>query len=192
MVAKTRDDAEDDYWGEVERLLRLEHRAKKAEAAKAVREFRIHMEPAGQTVYNSDPAEVARTIIGHGLIPSIPAEGLNLLLTFQLTDPNAVLEAPMAAAKSAAGLIDALGNYERLMGGEGFNLQGAEALPGLVLVTLKPVRALGAAERLKAVAEELERAFKGAARVDAKLKAEVGLRKAAGEQWSAATYHKAA
>jgi len=60
------------------------------------------------------------------------------------------------------------------------------------LVTLKPVRALGAAERLKAVAEELERAFKGAARVDAKLKAEVGLRKAAGEQWSAATYHKAA
>ena len=188
----TATDTGTEYWSEVERILRLEHRAKRAEAAGAVAQFRIHIEPAGQTIFNSDPSEIAATIIGHGLIPSLPAVGLQLQLAFALADPESVLADPLTVATTAAGLIDALSDYERLLGGRGFSVDGAEALPGLVLVILKPVQAVGAAARLKRVAEEVERAWKRAAKVDAKLKAQLGLRKAAGERVSASPCYKAA
>lgn len=188
----TATDTGTEYWNEVERILRVEHRAKRAESTDAVEKFRAHMEPAGQTIYNSDPTEIAATIIGHGLVPSLPAVGLHLQLAFALADPETVLADPLAVATSAAGLIDALSDYERILGGQGFSVDGAEALPGLVLVTLKPKIALRAADRLKRVAEEVERASRRAARADAKLKAEVGLRKAAGERVTASPWYKAA
>jgi hypothetical protein len=143
----------DAYWEDVADELAKTHHAPAAEIPAAVAEFRQHMAPAGQTIYNDAPAEVAETIVAHGLLPSVPPVGICLQLTFKWTDPDKVLDDPMLVARKVAGLIDALSDYERQLGGAGFMTDGAESAPGRVWLYLKPAEASGAMDRLKGVAD---------------------------------------
>ena len=53
-------------------------------------EFRIRTAPASQTIFNSDPADIAATVIGHDRISSLPGVGLHLPMAFGLADPETV------------------------------------------------------------------------------------------------------
>ncbi len=143
----------DAYWADVAEELRTTHHAPAADVPQAISEFRSHMAPAGQTIYNDDPAEIARTIVAHGLIPSVPQVGLCLQLTFVLTDPDEVLDDPHAVAATVAKLIDAVSDYELSLGGNGLTAYGMDAAPGVVQLYLKPSNAMGAMTRLKIVAD---------------------------------------
>ena len=182
----------DAYWADVAEELEQTHHVPPNEIPAAIAEFRQHMAPAGQTIYNDDPAEIAATMVGHGYFDSVPAVGLCLQVVFKLLDADDVLTDPTAAAKSAAGFIDALDEMERVFGGEGLTLDEAEAVPGYVVLSLKPVQALGAAERLARLAEEVQQASKVAADADVKLTAELRKRTGAGEQVFVTPHYKAA
>ncbi len=182
----------DEYWADVAEELERTHHAPPADIPAAIAEFRQHMAPAGQTIYNDDPAEIAATMVGHGYFDSVPAVGLSLQVVFKLTDPDKVLADPMAAARSAAGLIQALDRMECALGGEGLKLDDAESLPGHVMLSLKPVQALGAAERLRTLSAEVDAASRKAANADAKLMAEVRKRTGAGEEVFVTPLYKAA
>lgn len=188
----TRTDPATAYWAEVERVLRADHQAKKSEAAKAVAEYREHMKPAGDSILNTDPNETAKAIIGHGLIPTLPAIGARLQLTFTLTDPTKTAANPEAAAEAAIKLVAALDRLERALGGDGLEAGKPEVLPGLVLLALAPVNALGAVERLGQLAVELDKASRQLAKADPELKDEIRLRDKAGEAVSAAVMYQAA
>jgi len=192
MTATTRTDPTAAYWTEVDRVLRTDHHAKKGEATKAVAEFREHMKPAGQTILNTDPADTAKAIIGHGLIPSLPAVGAKLQLTFTLSDPKKTAAHPELAAESTVKLVAALDRLERALGGEGFTAGTPEALPGMVLLVLTPTNALGAVERLQKVATELDKASRQLAKADSELKDDIRHRKVAGERVTAAVMCQAA
>ena len=181
----------DAYWAEVAIELEEIHHAPQNAIPAAITEFRAHMSPARQTIYNSSPERVARTMVGHGYFPSVPAVGLGLKLVFKFTDPTKVLADAMAVAKSAAGLIDALSNLERAIGGEGLSMDGAEAYPGQVVVKLKPVNAVGVANRFKAIAEQVEQASRMATCGDEQLTKQLCLRQDAGEKVLAVPYYQA-
>jgi hypothetical protein len=177
----------DAYWADVAEELEHVHHAPPADIPTAIAEFRQHMAPAGQTIYNDDPAEVATTMIGHGYFDSVPAAGLGLRVFFKLNDPDKVLDDPTAVAKLATGLIDALDHMERALGGEGLRRDETEALPGQVIVSLMPVQALGAADRLAKVADAVGHASQEA---DTKLTQEVRKRETAGEKVLVVPYFK--
>lgn len=192
MTTTTRTDPATAYWAEVERVLRTDHHAKKGEVTKAVAEYREHMKPAGDSILNTDPADTAKAIIGHGLIPTLPAIGARLQLTFTLTDPKKTAANPEAAAEAAIKLVAALDRLERALGGEGLEAGKPEVLPGLVLLALTPVNTLGAVKRLEQLAVELDKATRQLAKADPELRDEVRLRDKAGETISAAVMYQAA
>ena len=142
----------DAYWVEVADELAQSHVARQSEIASAIAEYRAHMAPAGQTIYNRSPQSVAKSIVAHGLMPSVPPVGLCLQLTFELTDPKLVMDDPQSVALKVAGLIDDLSDYERTLGGAGLTPDGMESAPGQVWLYLRPVEAAGAMDRLKTVA----------------------------------------
>ena len=117
------------YWNDVADELKSVHRAKAAEVRTAIVAYRAHMQPAGQTLYNRSPESVAKSIVAHGLIPSLPAVGARLQLTFTLTDRKKVAANAIGAAVSADKLIAALDRLEKAFGGEGFTVGTPEALP---------------------------------------------------------------
>lgn len=180
----------DAYWADVAEGLERVHHAPPNEIHAAIAEFRQHMAPAGQTIYNDDPAEVAATMVGHGYFPSVPAVGMGLQLVFQLTDPNKVLDDPMSVAVSAAGLIDAVNDLERGLGGEGFKVEGAESYPGQVVVKMTPAKALGAADRLKSIAEQVQHASDSAADADERLTTQLARRPADCQSFSAVPFYQ--
>jgi hypothetical protein len=107
-------------------------------------------------VYNNEPADTARVIVAHGLVPSLPATGTGLALTLTLTDPTKLLADPTPVAFAVAGLIDAVSDYEQTLGGAGLTVEGTDAYPGFVVVRLKPNNAMGAVARMQQVAEAVE------------------------------------
>lgn len=143
----------DAYWGDVTEELRTTHLAQPNEVQPAIDAYRNHMAPAGQTLYNRSPESVARSIVAHGLLASVPPVGACLQLTFILSDPNRVLDDPQAVALKVQGLLDALSDYERLIGGAGLMRDGMESAPGIVQLYLKPAEVSGAMSRLKQVAD---------------------------------------
>jgi hypothetical protein len=177
----------DAYWADVAEELERTHHAPPADIPAAIAEFRQHMAPAGQTLYNNSPERIARTMVGHGYFDSVPAAGLGLRVFFKLTDPVKVLDDPAAVAIMAAGLIDALDQMERALGGEGLRRDETEALPGQVIVSLMPVQALGAADRLAKVANAVGQASQAA---DTNLTQEVRKRETAGEKVFVVPYFK--
>lgn len=141
------------YWEDVADALRNSHHASATEIPKAIQKFRRRMTSAGQTLYNDNPAEIAKTIVAHGLIASAPSTGICLQLTFELTDPAKVLDNISAIARKVAKLIEALSDYEQKLGGAGLEVAGLEAVPGFVQLHLKPTEYQGAIERLDKVAK---------------------------------------
>ena len=180
------------YWDDVADELKSVHHAKAAEVKAAIAKYREHMQPAGQTLYNRSPESVAKSIVAHGLIPSLPAVGTKLQLTFTLTDPKKVAANPELAAETTCKLIAALDRLERAFGGEGFEVGTPEPLPGLVLLVLTPVQALGAVDRLTKVAAELDKASRQLTKADKELKAETSRREKDGERVTAAVMCQAA
>jgi hypothetical protein len=180
------------YWDDVADVLKSVHGAKVAEVRTAIAAYRDHMRPAGQTIYNRSPESVAKSIVGHGLIPSLPAIDAKLQLTFTLADPMKVLESSEAATLASSKLIAALERLERASGGEGFTVGTPEAIPGMVLLALTPVQAMSAVERLTKVAKELDRASRQLVKADKELKGETARHEKAGEQVTAAVMCQAA
>ena len=146
----------DAYWAEVAGELERVHQAPPSEIPAAVAKFRQHTTSGRQTIYNRSPMSVANAIVGHGSFPSVPAVGLGLKLVFQLTDSNKVLDDPMAVVVRYKSFFSELNSRERSLGGQGFVLDRAESLPGLVTISLRPVNLIGVAKRLMRLSEELE------------------------------------
>lgn len=163
----------DAYWAAVKDELVQTRGAAPAEADTAIAAYRTRVARAGQAVYHVDPAATARTIVAHGLAPSLPAVGAGLALTLTLTDPAKVLADPTPVAFAVAGLIDAMSEYERTLGGAGLIVEGTDAYPGFVVVRLKPNEAMGAVDRLRRVAEAVEDAAAHGSSPHARIRREV-------------------
>lgn len=144
------------YWEDVADALRNSHHASATEIPKAIQKFRRRMTSAGQTLYNDNPAEIAKTIVAHGLIASAPSTGICLQLTFELTDPAKVLTNTTAFTGKVAKLIVALSDCEQKLGGAGLEFAGMEAAPGFVQLYLKPAKYREAIARLDQIAKAIQ------------------------------------
>ena len=99
--------------------------------------------------------------------PGVPAsqfipewgEPTTLQLTLKLTDPHARQD-----IIQVTDLIKSVSEYERAHGGDGMLVTESKAERGRVVVTLTPLQAKGAAERVRKVADAVNAAFAAAGR----------------------------